>query len=76
MLYLQHTQGIERVMNSYRSRIASNPDDIQFYHLALTIKPDNEKIRNFQLGNALVRQNRFDDAQASYQSALQYHGVI
>lgn len=26
-----------------------------------------------QLGNALVRQNRFCDAIASYQTALQYH---
>lgn len=72
--YLQHTQGIELVMNSYRSRIASNPDDIQFYHQVLTIKPDND-ISNLQLGNPLVRQTRFDDAQASYQTALQYHGV-
>jgi cytochrome c-type biogenesis protein CcmH/NrfG len=74
MLYLQHTQGIERVMSYYRSRIASNPDDIQFYHQGLTIKPDND-ISHLQLGNALVRQNRFDDVQASYQTALQYHGV-
>ncbi|MEJ6485416.1 tetratricopeptide repeat protein [Nostoc punctiforme UO1] len=40
----------------------------------MTIKPDDD-ISNLQLGNALVRQNRFDDAQASYQTALQYHGV-
>lgn len=56
--YLQHTQGIEGVMNYYRSRIASNPDDLQLYHLALTIKPDDAKKSHLQLGNALVRQNR------------------
>lgn len=70
--YLQQTQGGEGLISYYRSRIASNPDDIQLYHQALTIKPDDVQI-HWQLGNALVRQNRFDDAQASYQTALQYH---
>lgn len=69
--YLQQTQGVEGVMNYYRSRIASNPDDIQLYHQALTIKPDDVQI-HWQLGNALVRQNRFDEAIASYQTALQF----
>ncbi|MEH1804962.1 MAG: tetratricopeptide repeat protein [Nostoc sp.] len=70
--YLQQTQGVERVMSYYRSRIASNPDDIQLYHQALTIKPDDDQIY-LQLGNALVRQNRFDDAIATYQTVLQFH---
>ncbi|MHC5861760.1 tetratricopeptide repeat protein [Nostoc sp.] len=70
--YLQQTQGVERVMSYYRSRIASNPDDIQLYHQALTIKPDDVQI-SLQLGNALVRQNRFDDAIATYQTVLQFH---
>ncbi|MEG3923808.1 hypothetical protein [Microcoleus sp. D3_18a_C4] len=61
-------------MSYYRSRIASNPDDIQFYHQTLTIKPDDDT-SNWHLGNALARPNRFDDAIASYQTALQYHGV-
>lgn len=70
--YLQQTQGVEGLMSYYRSRIASNPvDDIQLYHQALTIKPDDDQIL-LQLGNALVRQNRFDDAIASYQTALQF----
>jgi tetratricopeptide (TPR) repeat protein len=72
--YLQHTQGIEGVMNYYRSRIASNPDDIQLYPQALTIKPE-DAMSYLLRGNALVRQNRFDDAIASYQTALQYHRV-
>ena len=70
--YLQQTQGEEGLINYYRSRIASNPDDIELYHQALTIKPDDGEI-HLQLGNALVRQNRFDDAIASYQTALQLH---
>ena len=70
--YLQQTQGVEGIINYYRFRIASNPDDIQLYHQALTIKPDDDQI-HLQLGNALVRQNRLDDAIASYQTALQYH---
>jgi cytochrome c-type biogenesis protein CcmH/NrfG len=40
----------------------------------LTIKPE-DAVSRWQLGNALVRQNRFDDAIADYQTALQYHGV-
>ena len=70
--YLQQTQGEEGLINYYRSRIASNPDDIELYHQVLTIKPDDGQI-HLQLGNALVRQNRFDDAIASYQAALQFH---
>ncbi|MGB3653517.1 MAG: tetratricopeptide repeat protein [Rivularia sp. (in: cyanobacteria)] len=70
--YLQQTQGEEGLINYYRSRIASNPDDIELYHQALTIKPDDGQT-HLQLGNALVRQNRFDDAIVSYQTALQFH---
>jgi cytochrome c-type biogenesis protein CcmH/NrfG len=61
-------------MSYYRSRIASNPDYIQLYYQELTIKPE-DAVSCWQLGNALVRQNRFDDAIADYQTALQYHGV-
>lgn len=70
--YLQQTQGVEGLMSYYHFCIASNPDDIQLYHQALIIKPDDGQIL-LQLGNALVRQNRFDDAIASYQTALQFH---
>jgi len=77
--YLQQTQGVEGLMSYYRSRIASHPDDIQLYHQALTMKPDDGQI-HLQLGNALVRQNRFCDALAlpaagiaTYQTALQFH---
>ncbi|MEH2003237.1 MAG: tetratricopeptide repeat protein [Nostoc sp.] len=70
--YLQQTQGEEGLMSYYRSRIASHPDDIQLYHQALTIKQDDGQI-HLQLGNALVRQNRFDDAIATYQTALQFY---
>ena len=70
--YLQQTQGEEGLINYYRSCIASNPDDIELYHQVLTIKPDDGQI-HLQLGNALVRQNRFDDAIVSYQTALQFH---
>ncbi|XZO04188.1 MAG: tetratricopeptide repeat protein [Microcoleus sp.] len=69
--YLYQAQGVEGVMSYYRSRIASNPDDLQLYHQALTIKPDDAQ-SHWQLGNALVRQNRLDDAIASYQTALQF----
>lgn len=69
--YLQQTQEGEGLISYYRSRIASNPDDIQLYHQVLTIKPDDVQI-HWQLGNALVRQNRLDDAIASYQTALQF----
>jgi cytochrome c-type biogenesis protein CcmH/NrfG len=61
-------------MSYYRSRIASNPDYIKLYHQVLTIKPEND-VSRWQLGNALVKQNRFHDAIADYQTALQYHGV-
>jgi cytochrome c-type biogenesis protein CcmH/NrfG len=61
-------------MSYYRSRIACNPDYMKLYHQALTIKPE-KAVSRWQLGNALVRQNRFDDAIAAYQTALQYHGV-
>ncbi|WP_375492448.1 phytanoyl-CoA dioxygenase family protein [uncultured Nostoc sp.] len=67
--YLQQTQG---VMSYYRFRIASNPDDIQLYYQALEVKPDEAQI-HLQLGNALVRQNRFCEAIATYQTALQFH---
>jgi len=67
--YLQQTQG---VMSYYRFRIASNPDNIQLYHQALEVKPDDTQI-HLQLGNALVRQNCFADAIATYQTALQFH---
>jgi hypothetical protein len=56
-------------MSYYRSRIASNPDYMKLYHQALTIKPQIN-VSRCQLGNALVRQNRFDDAIAAYQTAL------
>jgi len=69
--YLQQTQGVEGLMSYYHFCIASNPDDIQLYHQALTIKPDDAQI-HLQLGNALVRQNSFDDGIASYQTALQF----
>jgi len=61
-------------MSYYRSGIASHPDYMKLYHQALIIKPEDPVIR-WQLGNALVKQNRFDDAIADYQTALQYHGV-
>ena len=61
-------------MSYYRSRIASNPDYMKLYHQPWTIKPE-DVVSRWQLGNALVRQNRFDDAIADYQTALQYHGV-
>lgn len=61
-------------MSYYRSRIASNPDYIQLYYQKLTIKPE-DGLSRWQLGNSLVRQNRFDDAIADYQTAPQYHGV-
>ena len=61
-------------MSYYRSGIASHPDYIQLYHQALIIKPEDAVIR-WQLANALVRQNRFDNAIADYQTALQYHRV-
>ncbi|MEG4805113.1 phytanoyl-CoA dioxygenase family protein [Microcoleus sp. ARI1-B5] len=70
--YLQQTQGVEGIMSYYRSRIASNPDDIQLYHQALEVKPDDAQIY-LQLGNALVKQNRFDEAISYYQTALQFH---
>ncbi|MEH2283904.1 MAG: tetratricopeptide repeat protein [Nostoc sp.] len=38
----------------------------------MTIKPDNGQIL-LQLDNALLRQNRFCDAIATYQTALQFH---
>jgi cytochrome c-type biogenesis protein CcmH/NrfG len=62
-------------MSYYRSHIASNLDYMKLYHQALTIKPENAGSR-WQLANALVRQNRFNNAIADYQTALQYHGVI
>jgi cytochrome c-type biogenesis protein CcmH/NrfG len=61
-------------MSYYRSRIASHPDYIQLYHQTLTIKPE-DAVNPWQLGNALVRQNRFNNAIAAYQTALPYHGV-
>jgi cytochrome c-type biogenesis protein CcmH/NrfG len=61
-------------MSYYRSGIASHPDYIKLYHQALIIKPENA-VSRWQLGNALVRQNRFDDAIGDYQTALQYHRV-
>ncbi|MHC5746173.1 MAG: tetratricopeptide repeat protein [Nostoc sp.] len=70
--YLQQTQGVEGVMSYYRSRIAFNTDDIQLYHQALEVIPDDAQI-HLQLGNALVRQNRLSDAIATYQTALQFH---
>ena len=61
-------------MSYYRSRIASHPDYMKLYHQALTIKPE-DAVNRWQLANALVRQNRFNNAIAAYHTALQYHGV-
>ncbi|MEH1987684.1 MULTISPECIES: tetratricopeptide repeat protein [unclassified Nostoc] len=38
----------------------------------MTIKPDNGQIL-LQVDNALLRQNRFCDAIATYQTVLQFH---
>lgn len=70
--YLRQTQGVEGIMSYYRSRIASNPDDIELYHQALEIKPDDAQV-HLQLGKVLIRQNRPRDAIACYQTALQFH---
>ena len=69
--YLRQTQGVEGIRSYYRSRIASNPDDIQLYHQALEIKPDDAQV-HLQLGRVLIRQNRPKDAITSYQTALQF----
>ncbi|MBD2451337.1 tetratricopeptide repeat protein [Nostoc sp. FACHB-152] len=68
--YLLQTQGTEGLIGYYRYCIVCNPDDIQLYHQALAIKPDDEQII-LQIGNALVRQNRFAEAIATYETALQ-----
>ena len=70
--YLRQTQGVEGIMSYYRFRIASNPDDIELYHQALEIKPDDAQV-HLQLGKVLIRQNRPRDAIACYQTALQFH---
>lgn len=70
--YLQQTQGVEGLISYYHFYIASNPDDIQLYHQALEVKPDDAQT-HLQLGNALVRQNRFSEAIATYKTALQFH---
>jgi tetratricopeptide (TPR) repeat protein len=69
--YLRQTQGVEGIRSYYRSRIAFNPDDIQLYHQALEIKPDDAQV-HLQLGRVLIRQNRPKDAITSYQTALQF----
>ncbi len=80
-LLLAGWNGITKLISSRQNQsakkttkisIKSNSDDIQIDDQALEFKPDDAQI-HWQLGKALVQQNRYGEAIAAYQTALQFH---
>ena len=69
---LQH-QGqlyLDRAYREYQQIIKASPDNLNTYHQALKIKPNNPEIY-LELGNALAKQDRLNEAIFYYQIALQ-----
>lgn len=61
---------LKAALGCYRQAIKEQPEDLQNYHKALEIKPDDSELY-LQLGNALAKQGREDGAVIFYQMALQ-----
>jgi tetratricopeptide (TPR) repeat protein len=49
----------------FLKKIQNNPDDLSYYYKALQIKPTSGTLY-LQLGNALVRKNKFNEAIVIY----------
>ena len=56
---------LEGTIASYRRAIELNPDDVQAYRQLLQIQPDNFEVW-LQLGEALVKQEQWEEAIAPY----------
>ncbi|WP_019498103.1 tetratricopeptide repeat protein [Pseudanabaena sp. PCC 6802] len=79
--YTQHKLGhvlkqranrdLQEALACYRKAIQENPDELQNYHKALDIKPDDADLY-VGLANALARQSNDDGAIVFYQIALQF----
>jgi GT2 family glycosyltransferase/cytochrome c-type biogenesis protein CcmH/NrfG len=54
----------------YQQEIDANPDRLQNYYQALELQPQDLQLY-FGLGNALIKQNKLDEAIVTYQMALQ-----
>jgi tetratricopeptide (TPR) repeat protein len=59
-------------LKCYYHAIRQQPDEVQNYHKALELKPDDSELL-VGLGTALAKQNQLDGAIVFYQMALQIH---
>ena len=72
-LLQQRTQlDLEGAISSYRRAIELNPDDVQAYRKLLQIQPDNFEVW-LQLGEALVKQEQWEEAIAPYRRLTELH---
>ncbi|MCT7952789.1 tetratricopeptide repeat protein [Ancylothrix sp. C2] len=77
-IYQQLGEALQKVAKSYlneamecfRQGIKAQPDNVEIYHKALEIQP-NESQLYVELANALVRKNEFNQAIGFYHVALQ-----
>jgi O-antigen biosynthesis protein len=60
----------ESILDYYRNLIKVNPEEVSFYHQALELQPQDAQLY-LGLGNALVVNNKLDQAIVAYQMALQ-----
>ena len=68
--YQRATSDRQNLLSHYLQIIADNPHDIQNYHQALELKPNDVELY-LELGNALVFHQKLDEAIIAYQTALQ-----
>ena len=61
---------LDEAMECFRQGIKAQPDNVEIYHKALEIQP-NESQLYVELANALVRNNEFNQAIGFYHVALQ-----
>jgi tetratricopeptide (TPR) repeat protein len=69
-LYQRIQKDRELALQCYRQAIAKNPDEPHNYHQALAIDKYNAELY-IGLGNALVKQEKLDEAVIAYQMAMQ-----
>jgi GT2 family glycosyltransferase/Flp pilus assembly protein TadD len=60
----------EELLAAYLQEIQANPNEIKNYHQAIELQPQNAELY-LKLGNALVANQKLDEAIVTYQMALQ-----
>lgn len=68
-LRLRTQSDLAEAIASYRHMIELNPDDLEAYHSFLQVQPDNWEVW-LQWAQALVRQNKMEDAIEAYRQAV------